>query len=53
MDEILPRREKTPGLHRFIAGYLRRPGLVGVRRDTRNMHPSTPNMDEKQHVVRY
>jgi hypothetical protein len=53
MDEILTRLEKTPGRHRFIAGYLLHPSLVGVSRDTHHMHPSTPHMDEKQHVVRH
>ena len=53
MDQVLPRREKAPLLHRDVAGNLHHPGLRRMRRHPRNMDLSAAQMDEEEHVIRH
>ena len=41
MDQILPRRKKSPRVHRHVTGRLHHPYGIGMRRDASDMDLST------------
>src|SRR5215510_14415603 len=53
MDEILAGCQAPPLLHRDVASHLYHPGLIGMGRDASHMDLPTPQMHEKQDIIRY
>src|SRR5438067_6741658 len=51
VDQVLPRREEAPLLHRHVAGHLHHPRLIGMRCHTSHMDVSAAQMDEKEGSV--
>src|SRR5438093_9361553 len=47
MDEILPRREEAPLLHRHVTGDLHHPRCSGMRRHPRDMDLPAAQVDEE------
>ena len=53
MNQVLPRRQEAPLLHRDIAGDLYHPLFVGMRCHTGNMNLPTTQMYKEQDVIRH
>ena len=51
MDEITAITEKTPFVHGHVSGDLFHPSFIRMRRDSRDLNATTPEMDKEQHVV--
>ena len=53
VDEVLSGREEAPCFHRHVARDLHHPGFMGMRGYACNVDPPTPQVDEKQDVIRH
>ena len=51
MQEIAAIPKRAASFHGHVPGDLLHPWLVGVNRDSGDVHPAALEMDEEQHVV--